>query len=432
MKPKIYSYLGHACQPIGIGSDDDGDPILFKGVTPRNDSDGQGRALDSDRPEGVLAGTKRLPHGTMMRRAFAKLKDAGIENVLAHTIPPHPDSELGQIMSKLCYSELPRAIEKFHAIWRDCGNSPLNSGEQQIFECDGSYEEAIQEVIHVDSGDCACNSMNFVTSAPVNAICLYMKQLHKNGSDICSSHPILKYVPELYIGETSGRSMDIWNPHIVDVLAWFYRQLFGTGRNLHGLWLTLGGPFLWGETCHMVRGSIYEIESVHAAKALRTEKDIDMNNDGRHYAPMITKRLGRIAYDLVNRLKDLTPNFYFHTYTIEPSSLKAGYQAAGMVGVCRELCERMDAIKEIKAHLICSHAHECSPICSAEAQNLIREYPNIEFIAGVGWGVKLHTSGLARLCEGWAAIEVGLQDKDQWDAMPGQVEYINRTIQDTL
>lgn len=430
---KIYNYLCHACQPLGIGNDDDGDPVLFKGITSRHDSDGIGRVLDCERPEGVLAGTVKLSHGTMMRRAFAKLKDAGITNVLAHTIPPHPSSELGQIMKQLCYSEKDKTIDKFMTIWRDCGNFALNQGEEQIFECDGSYEEAIQECLKVDCDCPACNDMNFVTSAPINAICTYFNAIDP-AHNLFTKHPILRYVRELYPKYvTDGRSMDIWHPKIVDVLEWFYRQQFGPGRRISGLWLTLGGPFLWGETCHLYTGSKYYINSEHAAKALlRNDEYIDMNKDGLAYSPLITARVARIAEDLMLRLSDLTNDFYFHCYTIPKTSEKAGWMAAGMVGVARAVCERINRIGSIKGHIICSHGHEASPECCAEAQSLIKTYPNIEFISGVGWGNKLHTNGLARLAEGWGAIEVGLQDAEQWSKLKLQVDYIKYMMSEIL
>jgi hypothetical protein len=430
---RIYNYLCHACQPLGIGNDDDGDPTYLPGVQFRHDSDGIGRILDSERPEGVLAGTVRLPHGTMMRRAFDKLRAAGIEHVLAHTIPPHPDSELGQLMKQLCYADVPTAIGKLHAIWRDCGNFALNQGEEQIFECDGSYEEAIRDCTRVACDCCACKDMNFVTSAPINAICTYLNAIDPQYNSM-AYHPILNHVRDLYPKYiTDGRSMDIWNPAIVDVLEYFYRAQFGVGRRISGLWLTLGGPFLWGETCHMATGSKYYINTPSAAKALcRTEEYIDMNREGLQYAPLIAARVGRIAEDLVKRLADLTSDFYFHVYTIPKTSEKAGWMAAGMVGVARTLCERLSKIPYINAHMICSHGHEASPECAAEALDLIRTYPNIEFISGVGWGNKLHTNGLARLVEGWPAIEVGLQDAGQWSKLKLQVQYIRDMLEHTL
>lgn len=421
----IYSYISHLCQPLGLGSDDDGDPADFNiGKLDCPDSDGKFRLWDEELPEGVLPSKNPTPNGTKMRRAVAMLKDAGVNDILAHTVPPHPTSQLAQIMAPICYSDHTRWREKRKEMWRDVWALALNQGEQQIWECDGSFEDSIRY--------CMDNS-NIVISAPINAICMYLKQLHLGGSNILSAHPILKYVPELYPEYLpTGRSMDIWHPKIVDVLEYFYRQQFGEGRNIKGIWLTLGGGFVWAETTHMGRGSIYEVRTPYSQQCLARTTDIEMNIDGRHYSSIITKRLGKIAYDLVNRLKDLTDQFYFHTYTIESTSYKAGHQAAGWTGVCRELCERMDNIPEIDAHMVCSHAHECSPMSSAEAQSLIRKHPNIDFIAGVGWGKQLHSSGLARLCEGFQSIEVGLQDAMQWSNLKPQIEYLNFMIEKML
>lgn len=393
-----------------MGDDDAGDDLRCV------ENDGTG--LDMTNPVKDLGGC--LPPGTMMRRAFAQLDAAGISTAICHTLPPHPDTDLGRIMAEHCYAHAPTWRQKAHEMMRDVWYFQLNAGNEQIYACDGSYEDTIAEM---------CQSHNIVTGASVNAISMYLKALAIGGSGgPHSDHPAYSKIDTLYPEYLpTGRSMDIWNPDIVNVLTAFHSSLFGAGRHLAGLWLTLGGPFLWGETAHTGDGSTYRVRTDAARDALGREGDINCDREGDDLAPIVARRLGRIANDLMVRLRPLTQDFYFHTYMVPPESRKPAFQAAGIVGVAQELCERIsDLGPDIRGHIIVSHAWDYSPQSFAHAQALQRRFPNIEFIAGVGWEKRLRTGGMARLCEGYNAIEVGCEDKAQWDDLPAAVAHLRK------
>lgn len=467
---KTYAYLCNITRPMGIGDDDDGDPSAAaksKGILDWEDGAVlQGSGLWTEDLRRVS-----LPHGTMMKRAFEKLDAVGITDSIWHTAPPHPDSEIGLLMKDHCYGHIPTWQGKREVMWgEDVQHWLLNAGSESVWDCDGSYEDTLREML---------SSHNVIVGSAINAIGLYLKamacppincpsladkefastgntsrieelqkQVERNGSRdkfIHSDHPILKHVDELYapvycdpehkLPDTRdgcyhagqhGRSMDIWNPHIVDVLEIFNKSLFGPGRKIGGLWLHLGGPFLWGETCHTSLGSTYYLNTPYAKEALGRDTDINMELEGRYYAPIIAQREARIAADLVERLKPLCKDFYFHAFHINPNDRSSEYQAGGMTGTMLALCSRLNGIPDVKIHMICSHAHECSVYTAAHVEELQREFPNIEFIAGVGWEHNLRTSGMARICEGYGAIEVGIPGRDQWTDLP---EAINRLRQ---
>jgi len=395
---KIYSYLCHAIRPEG---------------------------LRDDCAEG-------LPPGSVLRDAQRRLTEAGIGDILAHSLPPAPGTDLGKIMADNCYAHAPtwhqKATEMFGCkhgaddllanYSGDVCYDQLNKGNEQVWACDGTFEKAIEEV---------CESHNVVTGASTNALSMYLKALAlADGTGPHSSHPAYSKIDALYPEYLpTGRSMDIWSPDIVDVLTAFNSSLFDGRRRLGGLWLTLGGPFLWGETAHTGDKSIYRVRTDSAKAALGREGDIDCDRDGDDIAPIIAKRLGRLASDLMTRLRALTQDFYFHTYMVPPESRKPAFQAAGIVGVAQELCERIsDLGPDIRGHIIVSHAWDYSPQSFAHAQALQRRFPNIEFIAGVGWEKRARLGGMARLCEGYNAIEIGCEDKKQWDDLPAAVAHL--------
>ncbi len=169
-----------------------------------------------------------------------------------------------------------------------------------------------------------CKTNNVIAGIATNKIATDMIKVDS---------PVFKCPLSLLYPTTTGRSMDIWSPYIVDTLELFHRSILGNERKIGGLWLTLGGPSLWCETDDVKeRNGIYHIETDAAREALGRDTDINMTipTEGRHYAPVIVSRLGRIAADLVMRLKDVCSDFYFYTYTIAPSLWKPLYQAAGM------------------------------------------------------------------------------------------------------
>lgn len=302
----------------------------------------------------------------------SQLSNAGINNILCETIDPHPKSFIGS---------------------------------------ENSEEETLREL---------CKNHNIVAGIATNKIATNMIKIDNS---------IFKCPLSVLYPTTTGRSMDIWNPYIVDTLELFHRSVLGKGRKIGGLWLTLGGPTLWCETNNeKERNGIYHIETQAAREALGRDTNIDMNIpiEGRHYAPVIVSRLGRIAYDLVMRLKNDCSDFYFYTYTISPSLWKPIYQAAGMPGMARELCESLSDIKGVNIHLICSHSHECSAQSSEEGQKLQRRFSNIEFISGVGGESKLRTVGAGQLCEGYRAIEVKMNTEKEWSDLPYAMSYLNK------
>lgn len=375
---RIYSYLCHAVRPLGLGDDD----------------------------------SQVLPYGTLLGRACKMLAEVGIADVITHTVPFHPESEIGKLASALAYPDMPGWPAKTDALFRDCWKEALNGGNEQIMASDGGYEKAVAA---------ASREVNLVTATPINAIAMWLKQLAL--PDGVAPYRLDELYPE-YL--PTGRSMDIWNPAALDALEWAYKGLSGPKRRLGGLWLTLGGPFLWGETSHLGDGTIYRVRTPAAREALGRDGDIDMQAEGRHYAPIIVARLGRLAVDLVDRLKNLTRDFYFHVNPVPPYSMKAPYQAAGMAGTAQELCERFAGRTDVAIHLIISHAWDCSPQTAEHVQALIRRFPQIEFIAGVGWEPRLRASGMARLCEGYQAIEVGCEDAAQWADLPAAVAHVRR------
>lgn len=298
-----------------------------------------------------------------------QLKKAGIDDILCETIPPY-------------ISNNPSADE--HSV------------------CD------------------VCEKNNVIAGIAINKIAIGMIKFNSQG---------FKYPLPLLYPTTTGRSMDIWSPYIVDALESFHRSILGKGRKIGGLWLTLGGPSLWCETDNVTeRNGIYHIETDAAREALGRDTNINMTipAEGRHYAPVIVARLGRIAADLVMRLKDVCSDFYFYTYTISPSLWKPIYQAAGMPGMARELCERLSDIRDVNIHLICSNSFECSAQSAEEGQKLQRRFPNVEFISGVGGESNLRVVGMGQLCEGYKAIEVTMKNDKEWEDLPDAMTYMRK------
>lgn len=415
---KIYGYAHHLTHPSGLGIDDEGNTD-------------HGQTIAAGHGDTFTERYQPLPHGTMLRRAVRRLNAAGITNILTHTLPPHPESELGQFMATRCYAEKSAAFdrdgrpsERLAALWSDCLASMLGATNEVLFSCDGSYEAAIQEA-------CASNTIVAGSSLGWLIPTIKLQTMTADGSSLID-HPVLQHLDAMSPGYGYyGRALDIWNPHIVDVLAFSHESLIGPGRQLGGMWLSLGGPMLWGENDRANLGPMYPVRTPAAREALGTSEDISMQKYGRDLAPIIRCRMGRIARELIDRLVASTPcrDFYFHAYPIPPDTYRPESMASGNVGVMQELCERLDGCGA-KIHIVVSlaSADEISSQNAAHPHDLIRQFPTVEFIAGVGWARRLSTAGVARLCEGYQSLDVGLKDRDDWAALSDQRRRLDNLL----
>lgn len=420
MTHKLYSYLGQPTNPLGMGDDDDGDVADFnlaKGIIDWcPDSDGICRD-GGPRPEGVLPGRNSLPHGTMFSRAVANVNALNIHDILCHSLPPHPDSDLGQFMATRCYAGITPFGVRRKAYWNDCSPWMLCQGERQLWACDGTYEQAIQAAM-------ANNRIVAATSIRSIAYALKVQNIQQDLSSPID-HPILQYVDELYPDVfPTGRSADIWNDKILDLLEYAYTSLFGQGRVLEGLWLTLGGPVIWGETDGYYDDHFYRIRTPAAAQALGRTKDISMYSEGKVLGDVVTNRLCDLAVALVHRLKHLTSNFYFHTRFVPKSNARPKYQAAGVNGLAEQLVARVSEIPGITLHMINSHAGTENEQNHALACRLQSEYPGVEFIGGVDWVPNLVKNGTRLLNDGYRSIEVGCMGREDWAALPDAVAAV--------
>lgn len=410
---KVYGYAHHLTHPSGLGNDAEGNTENSIAI-----HDGDGDDYSEVR--------KELPPGTMLRRAIHRMRSAGITDVLSHSLPPHPQSPMGKFMANRCFAGEPLTFDSINArpsprqaaMWRDCPVTMLTAADDQLFACDGSFEPAIQW---------ACQTSNIIAGSSIFYLAPVIKLLSmtpEGDSDI--QHPILRHLSDLVPGYGStGRSFDIWNTHIVDVLELVHRSVIH-GRSLGGLWLSLGGPMLWGENDRAGQGHMYPVRTDAARKALGSDSDIDTRVHGRDLCPVIARRMGRIAEDLIARLSTDTGDFYFHAYPLPAESFRGESMASGTVGVMQELCERLVGCGS-KIHIVVSTASDgISDQNTAHVKHLIRRFPSIDFIAGVGWSRRLGTSGAARLSEGYSAIEVGMRDAAEWTVLPAQMRHLNR------
>lgn len=365
------------------------------------------------------------PPGTALLRAVDMLKHCGIPIVYCHSLPPDPSSDMGQFMADKCYANLRNwGTKAAQMVGHDCPYELLNRGNEQIYPCDGSYEAAIRK---------AGLDVHLVTGTSINAIAMYLKAASEYDSDGVivngphHSHPILKYVDELYPTiEPDGRSMDIWHPKVVDVLAYAYEGLCGIGRPIGAFWLTLGGGFIWGEASWISEDGIYPLRSDYAREALGCKEDINFGQEeNRYYSDIIVAREGQIAEQLVDRLKGQRDHFYFQTRMFPRTAYRPGIMQAGLNGIADELCERFGTRTDIKVHLIMSHAWNAQTAETDNAMKLAAKYPNIDFIAGVGWETRLRTSGMAQLLR-FGRIEVQMGDEDQWRDLPDAMMHLQQ------
>ena len=413
---KIYGYAHDLHRPDGMGSDDDGDPVA------------QPQEADVPWPWPANPGVM-LPHGTMLRRAVAAFNAAGITNILTHSLPPHPVSDLGRFMAGRCFAGIsndlhnPQGLSpRLRAAWDAYHPNLLCGCDNQVFACDGSYEGAIQEALaanHVVTGSSLCQLIPYIMA----------EGLQPDGSSVIP-HPILSGLDELVSSlPFNGRALDIWNPKILDVLEYAHAALFGPGRNIGGLWLSLGGPMLWGENDRAKQGNFYPIRTLAAREALGVDADIDMRLHGVDVAPIIARRLAALAESLVGRLKTLCPDFYFHLYPTPPETARPEPMASATVGVMQALCERLNGMEGVKIHVVVSTAsNQIGMERAAHVHALIRRFPKIEFIAGVGWAPRLGISGAARLSEGYNALEVGVRERRDWHKLPTTMRRLRHVV----
>jgi hypothetical protein len=363
-----------------------------------------------------------------MLEAVEAARLAGVDALLAHNLPPHPTSRIAGLSKVKAVPRAKSEPAKKPGGW-SCDH------QYDVMECDDSYETAIGEM---------CDSMPVVAGTSLDSIARYLVATETDCSCDDGLSCLPQMVPNLDGRELSGlagecevdrvrreawlQSLDIWNPMIVNVLASAHKAV-AADRNLAGLWLSLGGAMAWALQCGIRKATYeYHVRTDAAREALGRSGIIDMRVEGRHYAPIIARRLGRIAVDLIDELKSECKDFYFQTYTVPPITWKPAYQLAGMVGTTQELCERLVDVSGINVHMVVSHASECSSQSARHAQELIHRFPSIDFIAGVNWENNLRTSGPARLAEGYSALEVGMLGNDQWSDLPAAVTDVRRLV----